>query len=598
MFDSHCHLQDAQFDSDREQTFAEANTKGVTHFLVPATDPASFASTMALTESHSTAFGALGVHPHSANEWGPEVKERIRESFEKNDKIVAIGEIGLDYHYDFAPRDVQRLAFAQQIELAIELNKPIVIHTRESEEDVFRIVEEHYGSLPSDAARGQFHCFSAGQKWMHRAIDLGFHVSFTGNITFKKSTLADVVRETPLDRLLIETDSPYLAPAPYRGKRNSPAYLPFIAEKVAELKQLDISTIMHQTFANTLKLFRIPGQSAPIARTLLLAVVLLLSFAVTSQAQRPAGAVPPDSVLTNDRRRAEELRKKQEEELAKEAEQHRQDSIREAGKEQEDAMAKAREQVRQDSIRAAKKIQEEADYAAFMQTPQPWRAIGIGGGIGIGSMQMDVNKSQVSATSVFAWSVQASTAITRRLDFEISYSHMNVGDNFPQDSVWNFGPGASAAPKPPQFAKGRETHLITGENIGISWTSFDFRYVITKPSSAVSFYLGVGFSHLLMSSQQRYHVMLDSVTTSPIEQTYEQDWSRNALELIFGMRHDFELGHGLTVEPFAQIAAYGVFQGTQQDKAFVFVPTRNQIIMTHLKAGVTLYYGWFGVPRQ
>ncbi len=207
-FDAHCHLQDTAFDEDREAMFAESRMAGVSHFLVPATDSASFAKTIDFSNTHENVFCALGIHPHSANEWNNEIREQIRASVRDNDKIVAIGEIGLDYHYDFSPRNVQQKAFSEQIALAIELKKPIVIHTRESEEDVFRIVEEQYASIPMEIPRGQFHCFSAGVEWMKRAISLGFYVSFTGNITFKNSNLAEVVRETPLDRLLIETDSP------------------------------------------------------------------------------------------------------------------------------------------------------------------------------------------------------------------------------------------------------------------------------------------------------------------------------------------------------------------------------------------------------
>ncbi|HEY3875744.1 MAG TPA: TatD family hydrolase, partial [Candidatus Kapabacteria bacterium] len=228
-FDAHCHLQDAQFDMDRAEMIAASRAAGVSHFIVPATDVGNFDATLTLAAADERIFCGLGIHPHSAKEWNSDVRERIREEAAKNKKIVMVGEIGLDYHYDFAPRDVQREAFSEQIELAIELKKPIAIHTRESEEDVFRIVEEHYASLPADVPRGQFHCFSASIDWMHRAIALGFYVSFTGNITFKKSPLDEVVREAPLERILLETDSPYLAPDPHRGKRNSPAMLPFTA---------------------------------------------------------------------------------------------------------------------------------------------------------------------------------------------------------------------------------------------------------------------------------------------------------------------------------------------------------------------------------
>src|SRR5581483_2071783 len=334
--------------------------------------------------------------------------------------------------------------------------KPVIIHTRESEDDVFRIIEEHYAPLAPEIPRGQFHCFSAGMELMQRAVSLGFYVSFTGNITFKKSTLAEIVRETPIDRLLIETDSPYLAPVPERGKRNSPAYLPFIAEKVAELKQTDISTIMHQTFANAVRLFRIP---------FVLTMFLLAIAGITpTYAQQPAGSLPPDSVLTGDRRKAEELRKKQEEELAQQAEQHRQDSIKAAKQQQEDAFARARQQLHEDSLHAMQKEQEEAAHAALMLTPQPWRAIGLGANIGGGSMH--IGTPVLVPTSVFAYGFQAMTAVTRRLDLSLSLTHFVINGDFSTDSIYNHGIGTPIATNYTRPDFGPETRLVRSETLG------------------------------------------------------------------------------------------------------------------------------------
>jgi TatD DNase family protein len=612
MFDAHCHLQDVAFDADRQQMLEESLAAGVSHFLVPATDIASFESTLELASSHDNIFCALGIHPHSANEWNAEVREQIQRAFQSNDKIVAIGEIGLDYHYDFSPREVQRKAFAEQIELAIELNKPIVIHTRESEEDVFRIVEEHYGSLPEEIPRGQFHCFSAGLDWMHRAISLGFHVSFTGNITFKNSNLAEVVRETPLDKILIETDSPYLTPAPHRGKRNSPAMLPFIARKVSELKQLDISIIMNQTFANTLSLFRIPasivgnarivGDAWSIQKTigLLLLAFGLLSGASNLHAQQPAGIAPPDSVLTGERRKAAELRKKQEEELAKEAESRRQDSIKTAQKDQQEAMEKAREQVREDSIRVAEQMNEESRHAAFLLTPQPWRTIGFGGNLGIGTIHAGVDKQQLTPTSVLAYGLQLKSEVTRRLDVSAAFTHYEISDNFPQDSVFTYGTTPAKFPYNPakDFSHTSETRLVRSESLGISILGIDLDYVITKPSSIIKFYFGIGYQHYMMKGLQNYLKMIDSVTASPNQQTFEQDWSRNGIELMFGLKSELELGNGLTLEPFMEISTTGIFNGPTQFPNFVFQPDQTDLITVNLKAGFTLYYGWWGVPRE
>jgi TatD DNase family protein len=611
MFDAHCHLQDAAFDGDRNEMIAESELAGVTHFLVPATDFASFEATLKLIQSHEHAYCALGIHPHSANEWNSEVRGRIRSSVQNEPKIVAIGEIGLDYHYDFSPREVQRKAFSEQIELAIELQKPIVIHTRKSEEDVFQIVEEHYASLPPETPRGQFHCFSAGMDWMQRAVSLGFHVSFTGNITFKNSNLTDVVRETPLDRILIETDSPYLTPDPNRGKRNSPAMLPLIARKVSELKHQDISIIMRQTFANAQSLFRISPGSIRRSLALLICACGLIAGATNALAQQPAGVAPPDSVMTSERRKAEELRLKQESELAKEAEQRRQDSIKTAQKDQLDAQAKAREQVREDSIRVAGQIADQVRQAAFLETPEPWRAIGIGFSGGVGSMQTNLGIPELPATSVFSYGIALSTELTRRLDLEVSFLHFAISDNFPNDSVFNYvnGQGAPTPPAypyrpfdtsathPSEYHPNGATHLLQSETLGTSIFGFDLHYTITRPASAIKFYLGIGYEYLVFRSSQQYLTMLSPTQASSNVSTFEQDWNRSGLKLLFGMKHDFELGGGYTLEPFAQIGATGVFGGEQQDKTFVFQPGQP-IITVNVDAGISIYYGWWGVPRQ
>ena len=602
-FDAHCHLQDAQFDEDRERMLAESRAAGVSHFLVPATDAQSFDKTIVLLDEPNV-YCALGIHPHSANEWNDSVRERISEKIERDEKVVAIGEIGLDYHYDFSPREVQQKAFAEQIELAIELTKPIVIHTRESEEDVFRIVEEHYKNLPADAPRGQFHCFSASVEWMERAIELGFHVSFTGNITFKKSMLSEVVEKTPIDRILLETDSPYLAPAPNRGKRNSPAMLPFIALKVAELKKLELSHIMRSTFTNTLSLFRIP---APSLREVALSIffVLGLCMAGNASAQQPGGVTSPDSILTPERRKAEELRKKQQEELAKEAEQHRQDSIKAAQQALLDAQARAREQVRQDSIHAVEAELDAERHAAFLLTPQPWRAIGFGGNLGTASIHAAIIKQQLTPTSVFAYGLRLKTEVTRRLDLTLDYTHSVISDNFPQDSVYNYGPGyASKFPYRRDEMTGQFpytpaiTHLIQSEYLGASAIGLDFDYTITKPMSVIAFYFGMGYQHYFMSSSQNYLTMLDTLVASQNQSTYTQHWSRDGLDVLFGAKSEVELGKGYTMEPFAEIAMTFLFNGQTQQSNFVFQPDQTALIPVNVRAGITIYYGWWGVPRQ
>ena len=592
MFDTHCHLQADAYDADRADVIRASREAGVTHFLVPATDLASIPGTLELAAGDDRIYCALGIHPHSATEWNAGVRFRIAEIARSNTKMVAIGEIGLDYHYDFSPRDVQRRAFTEQIELAQECNLPIVIHSRESDDDVFAIVGEYYDNRPAELLSGQFHCFSSEVDLMQKAVSLGFFVSFTGNITFRNTTLADVVRETPLESLLIETDSPYLTPHPFRGKRNSPVLLRLVAEKIAEIKGLDVSIIMQHTFENALKLFRIP---------LALTFFLLLSAALmwTAASAQVSQPQSPDSVLTGDRRKAEELRKKQQEELAREAEQHRQDSIREQEKGQEEARAAAREQVHQDSIKAAQKLAEEERERAFMLTPQPWKAIGIGGSVGVGNMQMTLQVAHLTPTSVVEPALQISTQLTRRLDFEMSYAHMNVGDNFSQDSLYSFGTGTPPTSRynPSRFNTKGETRLIQSENIGITSLAFDFRYIITQPTALVKFYLGLGYSYLIMTNAQHYSLALDSIHSDNLDHVNQVSFYRHAVKVLFGMRHDFEVGGGFTVEPFAQISMTVAFNGQNERPDFIFQPG-NPIIATQACAGATLYFGWFGVPRQ
>ena len=319
MFDTHCHLQVDTFDTDRDDIFSRSEAAGVDLFLVPNIELSTFDATLAIAKRNNV-FCALGIHPHHASEWNADVRDRIHKEVAQNPKVVAIGEIGLDYYYDFAPRDVQIRAFREQIALAQELGLPIIIHTRDSIPETLDIIADCYSSPNSTYLHGQFHCFSGTVGQMERAIGNGFCVSFTGNITFKNSALGEVVRETPLERILIETDSPYLAPVPHRGKRNTPELLPLVAEKIAEIKQIDVKTVMTKTTENAKRLFsRVSG----------LALVLLSVLVISNAAAQP-GSRPPDSVLTKERRDAEEIIRKQREELARAAEERRQDSIRAA----------------------------------------------------------------------------------------------------------------------------------------------------------------------------------------------------------------------------------------------------------------------------
>ncbi|MGB0910968.1 MAG: TatD family hydrolase [Nitrospirales bacterium] len=233
LIDSHVHLDDTRYDSDRADMFARAQDAGVEAFITIGCDLASSRAAVELADRHDHIYATVGVHPHEVkhinDSWYQELK-----TLAEHPKVVGYGEIGLDFHYDHSPRDIQRTCFREQIQLARELQLPIVIHTREAQDDTITILQEEHASQIG----GVFHCFSGDSGLAKDALDLGFYLSFSGIITFKSaSMLRDIVQTVPDDRLLIETDAPYLTPVPFRGKRNESAYVKTVAEKIAEVKE-------------------------------------------------------------------------------------------------------------------------------------------------------------------------------------------------------------------------------------------------------------------------------------------------------------------------------------------------------------------------
>jgi TatD DNase family protein len=587
MIDTHCHIQTEQFDVDREEVIANAMSAGVTHFIVPAIDLKSFDATLKITSEHENIFCGLGIHPHSGAEWNEGVSQKITEELERNDKIVAIGEIGLDYYYDFCPKDQQIKAFREQIELAISKQKPIIIHTRDSIDETLDIVGEYYQE-GNDGQHGQFHCFSGNSKQMERAVSLGFCVSYTGNITFKNSALGDVVSQTPTDRILIETDSPYLAPVPFRGKRNSPELLGLVAKKIAEIKQIDIQEIMTLTSQNAKRLF---------LRTAGVALLALLFIFSADNAKAQVGGKPPDSVLTKQRRDDEEIIKKQRDELMRAQEERRRDSIKTAQDEQQAQIRQVLEQARKDSVRAVEKIAEDERNREKMKTPIAWKAIGVGGGIGIGNLSgvNQSNRNVLTPTSVFASSFSIGTAITRGIDFNFSYNSFTFGSDLTHDNLYKLqlnGPPAVLNQQVPA------THylVLTHEDMTTSYLSFDFRFVV-NPHSPVKFYLGMGYMHVTISNAQTYHVF-DSTSGKGPDQTYNGSFSRGGIKALFGARYDLELNDKFILTPFAEIAAAFLFTGQQSVGGFDFNTSGDPIVFTHLNVGATLYFGWFSVQRR
>ena len=258
MVDSHCHLAGEEFAADLAAVVQRARDARLAHALVilAADDDAEIERAARVHELWPEARFAIGVHPHAAGTFAdtpPAAAGLVENRIQLEPRARAVGEIGLDYHYDFAPRDVQQEVFREQVRLARRLGVPIVIHTREAEDDTFRILAEE----SAGDAGGVFHCFTGDREMARRALDLGFHVSLAGIVTFPRALeLREVAREVPMDRLLIETDSPFLAPVPFRGKRNEPSYVTRVAEAIGELRGLDADAVGAAARANFERLFR------------------------------------------------------------------------------------------------------------------------------------------------------------------------------------------------------------------------------------------------------------------------------------------------------------------------------------------------------
>jgi len=249
LIDTHCHLDAAAFDDDREAAIQRARDAGVELMVAIGSGdgPPDLEAGIRLAEKYDFIYATIGVHPHDAAKATEETWLPLT-AFAKHPKVVAIGEIGLDYHYDFSPREAQRAVFARQLELAREAGLPIVIHTREAWDDTMLLLRKHW---PVSGPGGIFHCFSEGPEQARQVLGLGFHLSYSGIITFPKGdNVRAALVETPLDRLLVETDAPYLAPVPWRGKRNEPAYVVETAKKAAEIKGVSLEQLAAAASAN------------------------------------------------------------------------------------------------------------------------------------------------------------------------------------------------------------------------------------------------------------------------------------------------------------------------------------------------------------
>ena len=250
MIDTHAHLNFDAFKEDTDKVIERAKSAGVEYIIVPGVEPENLNSLLDFAKSYNEIYCAMGIHPHNAKGIGNEEIMTVEKNCTEN-KVVAIGEIGLDYYYDFASPEEQKDLFRKQIKIAKNNKLSVIIHNREADDDIYRILnEEQDGNL-----NGVLHCFSSGVDFLEKSLNLGFYVSFTGNITFKKVDLTEVVKSTPMNRILLETDSPFMTPVPYRGKRNEPAFVKFVAEKIAEIKNIKIEEVISMTTENAKKLF-------------------------------------------------------------------------------------------------------------------------------------------------------------------------------------------------------------------------------------------------------------------------------------------------------------------------------------------------------
>ncbi len=254
LFDTHAHMDDQAFEEDREALLEAFPQEGLGLIMNPACSLASSRAVCNLTQRHPYLYGAVGSHPDAADEVNEDVLSEYRMLCKQNPKIKAIGEIGLDYHYEDIPRQIQQQAFRAQMALAAELDLPVIVHDREAHADSMAIVAE----FPQ--VRGVFHCYSGSAEMAAQLVERGWYIGFTGVLTFKNARKAvEVAAAVPLERIVLETDCPYMAPEPFRGKRNSPAYLYRMAQRLAEIRGLSQSEIERITLENGKRLYRLSG---------------------------------------------------------------------------------------------------------------------------------------------------------------------------------------------------------------------------------------------------------------------------------------------------------------------------------------------------
>lgn len=261
MIDTHSHIHGPQYVEDFSEVLRRADAAGVERIALVGVNPDDTDRALEVARKHGeTIFVVAGLHPHEANLWDESLRQRLKEQIEANPgRIVAVGEMGLDYHYDFAPRDVQKAAFIGQLELARDVDLPVVIHCREAYDDCLEILKDFYGTEATDfeKPRGVLHCYFGTVEQAIEAVGLGFMLGVGGSCTFKKADeVHGVIAEISIDNFVLETDAPYMAPVPYRGKRNESSYLTYVAARIGELKSIDQVNVARATTDNARRLYR------------------------------------------------------------------------------------------------------------------------------------------------------------------------------------------------------------------------------------------------------------------------------------------------------------------------------------------------------
>lgn len=265
IIETHCHL-DYLKEHPLSEILERGKAVGIEKVITISVSPDNLDTVVSLTSNDPCIFGTQGIHPHQAKSFNDEVEKKIRENLKANDKLLAVGEIGLDFYYNNSKREEQLEAFKRQLQIAIDLELPVVIHSRDADEDTIEILKE---MAPQMKNKGVIHSFTSGPELAQTALDLGFCLGFNGIITFNSAeNVREIVRLCPLERILLETDSPFLTPVPYRGVENAPFYLPFVAEKIAAIKDVEVNDVLSTAYQNTLQTFFTGSQFPLIALSL------------------------------------------------------------------------------------------------------------------------------------------------------------------------------------------------------------------------------------------------------------------------------------------------------------------------------------------